>query len=80
MPPRGDVIDRLCRALRATDSERHRLTIHAAKERSSCGVRVGRSIPPHVAELIRELILRAPALTPRSIEEVRSTLKELEMS
>ncbi len=80
IPPRDDVVDRICTALGCTNSERQWLTQIAANERATCGLRIGRSIPPHVALLIRELSRNASVLTPLDVEAVRSTLKEFQMT
>lgn len=77
--PTPDKVDAICNALRATDIEREALHRLAAIDRQSCGLKVGRETPRHVADLLREIARMAPQLSCRHVAAIRSSLKEAAM-
>jgi transcriptional regulator with XRE-family HTH domain len=78
-PPGESVVELLCDCLRASDFERKQLHRVARLERQSVGLRVARSTPRHVAELLREISRVSHRLSARQVERIRTNLTEVTM-
>jgi transcriptional regulator with XRE-family HTH domain len=74
--PTPEKLDAICAALTATDSERALLHRLAAIDRQARGLKVGRTTPRHVADLLREIARMAPNLSHRQVAAIRTSLRE----
>lgn len=77
-PPEATVL-RLCTALNATGSECQELCRLADLDRMSIGLRVSRSTPRHVADLLRDISRIGHQLSTRQVAAIRIRLTEVAM-
>lgn len=72
--PPEPVVKRLATALDLPPDEAHRLATLASQERTSIGLRVARSTPSHIAELLRDIACMGQHLSPAQVRSIRQTL------
>lgn len=74
--PTPEKVAAICEALAVTDTERAMLQRLAAIDRQAHGLKVSRTTPCHVADLLREITRMAPLLTHRQVAAIRTSLRE----
>lgn len=72
--PSETVVIRLANALNLPHDEANRLATLANQERTAIGLRVARTTPSHVAELLRDIAGMAQRLSPAQVRSIRQTL------
>lgn len=75
LPPGGLVLSRLVQALELQPNEALLLISLALQERGGIGLRVARSTPPHVADLLRDIACMGQQLSPAQVRSIRQTLE-----
>lgn len=79
IPPPYRAVVALGLALNATPEEQKRLIGLADEARAGIGLRVGPKIPPHVAQLLRDLAVLGNLLSPAEARLLHLRAKELSM-
>ncbi|MCT6719800.1 helix-turn-helix domain-containing protein [Acidovorax sp. K2F] len=79
IPPPQRAVIALGLALKATPEEQKRLISLADEARAGIGLRVGPKIPPHVAQLLRDLAVLGNRLSPAEARLLHLRAKELSM-
>jgi transcriptional regulator with XRE-family HTH domain len=73
-PPSGPVVARLAQALELPPNDARLLLTLASQERRGIGLRVTRSTPRHVADLLRYIACMGQELSPAQVRSIRRTL------
>ena len=66
---------RLAQALELSPRDAQRLAELASRERSGMGLRVARSTPRHVADLLRDIACIGQQLSPAHVRSIRQSLE-----
>ena len=74
-PPAKPAVTRLAQALELSQRDTLRLVELASQERSGMGLRVARSTPRHVAELLRDIACIGQQLSPAHVRSIRQSLE-----
>ncbi len=74
-PPDGAVVAKLARALQLSSEEELLLSSLAQRERVGLGLRIARSTPRHVADLLRDISCLGQQLSPAQVRSIRQTLE-----
>jgi transcriptional regulator with XRE-family HTH domain len=74
-PPNGAVVAKLARALQLSPEQEQLLSSLAKRERTGLGLRVARSTPRHVADLLRDISCLSQQLSPAQVRSIRQTLE-----
>lgn len=74
-PPAKPVVTRLAQALGLSPRDTQRLAELASQERSGMGLRVARSTPRHVADLLRDIACIGQQLSPAHVRSIRQSLE-----
>lgn len=75
LPPNSAVVAKLARALQLPSEEEQLLSALAQQERNGLGLRVARTTPRHVADLLRDIACLGPQLSPAQVRSIRQTLE-----
>lgn len=75
LPPDCAVVAKLAIALQLPPEKEQRLTALALQERTGLGLRVARTTPRHVADLLRDIACMGPLLSPAQVRSIRHTLE-----
>lgn len=75
LPPNGAVVSKLARALQLPSEEELLLSSLALRERTGLGLRIARSTPRHVADLLRDIACMGQKLSPAQVRSIRQTLE-----
>lgn len=75
-PPPLDKVIAIGRALRLAPIEQSRLIQFAELERTRLGLRIKKSTPIHVADLLREIASLAGQLSPAQVQMIKQNLAE----
>jgi transcriptional regulator with XRE-family HTH domain len=78
-PPTARVVGALSRALRVSPDECRLLAEVAEQERRGIGLKVGKTTPQHVADLLRDIAGLSHLLSPSQVSSVRAHLSEVSM-
>lgn len=78
-PLSSNALDRVCWALDLPPELAQELRRLADSERTTLGLRVAKTTPRHVAELLREITRLSHQLSATHVAALRSSLKELVM-
>lgn len=78
-PPPESTVLALCQALKASAEEQRMLIRLADEARAGIGVRVSRTMPAHVAQLLRELAGLSHRLSPTETRSLQLYAKDLAM-
>lgn len=77
-PPRQEQVAALSRALNCDERSDHRLhDLARAERRATHGLRISRNTPRRVAQLLRDIALRAENLSDRHVAALRAQLREV---
>ncbi len=74
-PPAKPAVTRLAQALELSPRDAQRLAELASRERSGMGLRVARSTPRHVADLLRDIACIGQQLSPAHVRSIRQSLE-----
>ncbi|NCU64746.1 helix-turn-helix domain-containing protein [Acidovorax sp. 210-6] len=74
-PPAKPAVTQLAQALELSPHDTQRLTELALQERSGMGLRVARSTPRHVADLLRDIACIGQQLSPAHVRSIRQSLE-----
>lgn len=74
-PPAKPAVTRLAQALELSPDDTQRLAELALQERSGMGLRVARSTPRHVADLLRDIAGIGQQLSPSDVRSIRQSLE-----
>lgn len=74
-PPAKPAVTRLAQALELSPDDTQRLAELALQERSGMGLRVARSTPRHVADLLRDIAGIGQQLSPAHVRSIRQSLE-----
>jgi transcriptional regulator with XRE-family HTH domain len=74
-PPAKPAVTRLAQALELSPRDTQRLAELASRERSGMGLRVARSTPRHVADLLRDIACIGQQLSPAHVRSIRQSLE-----
>jgi transcriptional regulator with XRE-family HTH domain len=74
-PPNGAVVAKLASALQLPSEEEQLLFALALEERTGLGLRVARTTPRHVADLLRDIACLGQQLSPAQVRSIRQTLE-----
>jgi len=79
LPPPEPTVLALCKALKASADEQRMLIQLAGEARAGLGLRVSRTMPAHVAQLLRELASLSCRLSPTETRSLQLYAKNLAM-
>ena len=75
LPPGMPLVSKLAQALDLTSKDAQVFTTRALQERGGIGLRVARSTPRHVADLLRDIACMGQQLSPAQVRSIRQTLE-----
>ena len=75
LPPGMPLVSKLAQALDLTSKDAQVFTTLALQERGGIGLRVARSTPRHVADLLRDIACAGQQLSPAQVRSIRQTLE-----
>lgn len=79
IPPPLPVCERILDALGVDSDARQRIVAAASATRQMRGSRVARSAPPHVSEVVTDLLRLGPTLSRTDADRIKTLLKEFQM-